>query len=197
MNAVDARAWDERYRDSELVWGGTANRFVVEHVADWPPGEAIDVGAGEGRNAVWLALNGWEVTAMDFSAVAMEKARELAFDAGVEIATVVGDALDYQPPSQVDLVLLCYLQMPDAQQVRLLREAATWLRPGGRILVIAHDKSNVERGHGGPPDEGVCYSVDNTVAALSELRIDLAEVAERPVGDAVALDTVVIATRVA
>lgn len=192
---MDAHGWDERYRDPELVWSRGPNQFVVECVADLPAGEAIDVGAGEGRNTVWLAERGWQVTALDFSAVGLEKAREMAFEADVEIATVVGDVLHYEPVEHVDLVLLAYLQLPDAQQHRVLRRAATWLKPGGRLLVIAHDKSNVEHGHGGPPDVGVCYSVENTVSALKDLTIERADVVERAVDDAVALDTLVLARR--
>lgn len=190
---MDEREWDDRYRESDLVWSLEPNQFVVEFVSDLPPGLALDVGAGEGRNAVWLAQRGWNVTAVDFSAVGMEKARRMAFEAEVELATVVADVLSYTQPEPVDLVLLAYLQLPAAEQGRVLRKSVDWLRPGGRVLVIAHDKSNVELGHGGPPDPQVCYSVDDTVAALAGLSIERAEVVERPVGDAVALDTLVMA----
>lgn len=193
MVPVDAQGWDDRYSDSELVWSGEPNQFVAQFLSERQPGSAIDLGAGEGRNAVWLAVQGWEVTAVDFSAVGLEKARRMAFDAGVELATVVSDVEHYSPTFPVDLVLLSYLQIPDTHQVRLLRRVRDWVKPGGVIFVVAHDKSNVEHGHGGPPDPAVCYTVEQTVAALGDMRIEYAEVAERAVADAVALDTVVLA----
>lgn len=195
MGAVDASSWDDRYRQADLVWNAEPNVFVAKYASQLPVGDAIDLGAGEGRNSVWLARNGWRVTAVDFSVVALEKAMAMAVDAGVSIATEPSDALHFHPADQVDLVVLCYLQLPDEQQQRVLRNAATWVRPGGSVLVVAHDKSNVEHGHGGPPDASVCYTVENTIDALAGLDIDIAEVAKRPVGDAVALDTVVLASR--
>ncbi len=95
--------------------------------------------------------------------------------------------------------MLSYLQLPADQQRIVLEHAATWLAPGGTLFVIAHDRSNVDRGHGGPPSADVCYSVDDTVAALEGLDVTTAEVAERHVetddGTKVALDTLVIAQR--
>ena len=189
---MDADGWDERYADSELVWSGEPNIFVAAHVSGRPPGEALDLGAGEGRNAVWLAAQGWDVTAVDFSAVGLAKARRMAFDAEVELATVVSDVEAYEPFTGVDLVLLSYLQIPDAHQRRLLRRARTWLNPGGIVLVVAHDKTNTV---GGPPDPAVCYSVEQTVAALEGLRIEVAQVAQRETPAGIALDTVVLGVR--
>ena len=190
---MDAQGWDARYSDAELVWSGEPNQFVAQFLSDLPPGSAIDLGAGEGRNAVWLAKQGWDVTAVDFSAVGLEKARRMAFEAQVQLATVVSDAETFEPTYPVDLVLLSYLQVPDVLQARVLRRVRNWVKPGGVVLVVAHDKSNVELGHGGPPDPGVCFTVEQTVAALEGMRIDYAEVAQRPVAGAIALDTVVLA----
>jgi SAM-dependent methyltransferase len=192
---VDAQGWDARYRDVDRVWSEQPNMFVEQHLADLAPGVAVDLGAGEGRNAVWLARRGWDVTAVDFSFVGLAKARAMAMVAEVSLGTVVSDAHDYQPPTPVDLVLLSYLQIPDVQQVALLHRARQWLQPGGVLFVVAHDKSNVDHGAGGPPDPGVCYTVEQTVSALAGLRIDVAEVAQRPVDGGTALDTVVKATR--
>lgn len=192
---VDAHGWDDRYRDAELVWSGEPNTFVARYLTDFPPGEAVDLGAGEGRNSVWLAKQGWNVTAVDFSAVGLEKARRMAFDAQVALATVVDDVETYHPPMDVDLVLLSYLQIPDDHQWRLLQRVKHWLGPGGVILVVAHDKANIESGHGGPQDPGVCYNVEQAVSALEGLRIDVAEVMVRDTAEGPALDTVVLAVR--
>jgi hypothetical protein len=115
------------------------------------------------------------------------------------VALVNADALTWQPEEPVDLVVIAYLQLPPDEQRTALEHAATWLRPGGRVLVVAHDRSNVTHGHGGPPDPDRCYDLDATVAALTGLEVELAEVAERPVetdeGPRTALDTLVIARR--
>ena len=196
---MDSAQWDDRYSTSELIWTGRANQFVEAHLADLEPGTAIDLGAGEGRNAVWLASRGWTVTAVDFSQVGLDKAQQLAAEHGVEVATVCADATAWTPDAPADLVVLSYLQLPSEQQRLLLEHAATWLTPGGTLLVIAHDRSNVEHGYGGPPSPDVCYTVDETVAALDALEITTAEVAERHVdtadGTKTALDTLVIAQR--
>jgi 2-polyprenyl-3-methyl-5-hydroxy-6-metoxy-1,4-benzoquinol methylase len=196
---MDSTQWDERYSTSALIWTGRANQFVEAHLADLEPGTAIDLGAGEGRNSVWLAGRGWTVTAVDFSRVGLDKAETLAAEHGVAITTVCADATTWAPDEPVDLVVLSYLQLPSDQQRVVLERAASWLAPGGTLFVIAHDRSNVEHGYGGPPSEDVCYTVDDTVAALGGLDVTLAEVAERhvdtPDGTRTALDTLVIARR--
>ncbi len=196
---MDSTQWDERYSTSELIWTGRANQFVEQHLADLAPGTAVDLGAGEGRNAVWLAQRGWTVTAVDFSPVGLDKARRLAAEHGVEITVECADATTWAPDGEVDLVVLSYLQLPAAQQRTVLERSASWLAPGGTLFVIAHDRSNVEHGYGGPPSTEVCYSVDDTVAVLDTLHVTTAEVAERsvdtPDGPRTALDTLVIARR--
>ena len=193
--------WDERYAGREYLWDVTPNRFVQRHLAELVPGHAIDLAAGEGRNAVWLASRGWQVTAVDFSSVGLAKAQRLAADHGVgeRVEIVNADALTYAPPAPVDLVVIAYLQIPAAQRQLVLEHAADWLRPDGTLFVIAHDRSNVEHGYGGPSDPDHCYDVAGTRAALHGLDITTAEVVEREVetddGPRTALDTLVIATR--
>jgi len=196
---MDRDGWNQRYETAEYIWHAEPNQFVAEHLGDLAPGDAIDLGAGEGRNAVWLAEQGWRVTAVDFSEVALTKARRLADDRGVAIETVAADVTKWEPPSPVDLVVLAYLQLPSDVQQSVLRRVAGWVRPSGTVFVIAHDRTNVADGHGGPPVEDVCYDVERTTAALAPLEIDRAEVVERrvdtPDGERVALDTLVIANR--
>lgn len=75
---MDGQSWDRRYADCELVWSADPNQFFAAELADLPAGRALELGTGEGRNAMWLANQGWEVTAVDFSAVAIDKARAIA-----------------------------------------------------------------------------------------------------------------------
>jgi SAM-dependent methyltransferase len=197
MNSRES--WNERYSVSDLVWTDTPNQFVEAHLADLEPGAAIDLGSGEGRNAAWLAGRGWNVTAVDFSPVGLEKARTLASHKGVTVDFVEADALTYQPTELVDLVLISYLQVDQGSQRTVLEHAGAWLVPGGTLFVIAHDRSNVEHGYGGPSSPDVCYTSEETVLALDGLEISTAEVVKRVVtkedGDRTALDTLVIARR--
>ncbi len=102
---MDPRDWDERYRTDELVWRADPNRFLVEEVEHMPPGRALDLACGEGRNALWLAAQGWEVTAVDFSAVGLAKGRRLATERGIRANFVEADVLTWDPPARAfDLV---------------------------------------------------------------------------------------------
>lgn len=201
MLGVDADGWDTRYREQPSVWGRPPNRFVVEHLGPLDPGTAVDLAAGEGRNAVWLAQQGWSVTAVDFSSVAVEKAEEMAAASGVDVTFVVGDARQWEPDQPVDLVVLAYLQLPDPDRMQVVQRSARWVRPGGTFFLVAHDRSNVEHGHGGPSAPEVCYDLGETVLELEDvgLEIAVAEVTEREVetddGVRTALDTLVVARR--
>jgi SAM-dependent methyltransferase len=197
---VDQHQWDELYASTELVWTAEANRFVVEELAGLTAGRALDLGSGEGRNAIWLAERGWQVTAVDFSAVGLAKAAELAAGRGVTgVRWVEADLREYQPGPGYDLVLLAYVHLPPDEFGALLRRAASALAPGGTLLVVGHDVDNIAHGHGGPQDPRVLHRVQDVVAALPGLTIQRAEQARRPVltgdGERAAIDTVVRAQR--
>lgn len=181
---MDAAGWDERYRIAGLVWGGPPNRWVVEELSDAPPGLAIDLACGEGRNALWLAAHGWQVVAVDFSAVAIGKAREL--DTNRLVEWVVGDATSYVAPQPADLALLCYLQLPAAERRQAVRAAAASLAPEGTLLVIAHDSRNLTDGTGGPQDPRVLYTAADVAGDLdgTGLVIERADEVLRPVAGA-------------
>lgn len=192
--------WDRRYAEPRLVWSAEPNRFLAEEAAGLPPGRALDLACGEGRNAVWLAGRGWEVTGVDFSPVAIEKARRMATGAGVTARFVRADLADHVPePTSADLVALVYLQVPEPLRTTVLTRAAGALRPGGTLLWIAHDLANLDGGYGGPRDPAVLSTPEGVAAALAGLDVVRAEVVRRPVatdaGEAVALDTLVRATR--
>ncbi len=198
---MDATDWDDRYRDTELVWSAGPNQFVAELVGELPPGRAIDFAAGEGRNAIWLAEQGWDATAVDFSEVAIGKAREIAERRGVAITTEVADLTTYQPsPSAYDLVVIAYLQIPAEQLDPILLRAAGAVAPGGTFLLVNHDLANLDGGYGGPQHASVLTTPEQVVAAIGDaVVIERAEVAERHVttadGERVALDTLVLARR--
>ncbi|WFE40009.1 class I SAM-dependent methyltransferase [Micromonospora sp. WMMD998] len=199
---MDSHAWNERYANaSGLVWSAEPNRFVVESVAGLSPGSALDMAAGEGRNAVWLAGQGWRVNAVDFSTVAVERGRELAAARGVAVDWRIADVTAYRPvPGSYDLVLISYLHLPAADFAGVLAAARSALRPGGTLVVVGHDLANLDGGTGGPQDPSVLLTPEAVVDGLAGLRIRRAETARRPVpttdgGTVDALDTVVVANR--
>ena len=161
---MDADAWDRRYSESDLVWSATPNQFVAEQLADLPPGRAVDLAAGEGRDAIWLAGRGWEVTAVDFSQVALDKGRRLAGDTAVDWQCA--DATTWQAPAAYDLALLAYLQLPADERRAAVRNAFGSLRAGGTLLLVAHDSTNLFEGTGGPQDPAVLMSADEVLADL-------------------------------
>lgn len=160
---MDASVWDERYAAADLVWSAEPNQFVAAELADLPPGDALDLACGEGRNALWLARRGWQVTAVDFSAVAIDRGRRLGADLPVNWR--VGDVLTLELP-QVDLVVLAYLQLPADERRRAVSRAFDALRPGGTMFLVAHDTTNLTEGTGGPPDPRVLYSADDILQDL-------------------------------
>jgi len=200
---MDAAAWDERYAATELVWSAEPNRFVAEVCAGLSPGRALDLAAGEGRNAIWLAERGWTVTATDFSRVGLDKGRRLAErltdQAAVadRIAWVVADATTTDWPADFDLVVVAYLQLVEAERREAARRGFAALQPGGRFVWVAHDSSNLTEGTGGPPDPAVLMTADDVLVDLTGEPFDLirAERVPRPVGDATAYDCLVVLER--
>lgn len=197
---MEATDWDRRYSATELVWTATPNRFVVAELSGLPAGRALDLAAGEGRNAVWLAEQGWQVTAVDFSTVALAKGRQLAQARGVTVDWVAADLRDYQPAhAAFDLVLVAYLQLRGADLAGVLHRAAGALAPGGTLLVVAHDVANLTDGIGGPQDPAVLCTPDSVAGELSGLAVARAERVRRPVqtdaGPRDAIDTLVRAVR--
>lgn len=200
METTEQAAWDQRYSGPDLVWGAGPNRFVAEELAALPPGRAIDLGTGEGRNAIWLAERGWQVTAVDFSAAGLARAARLAAERGVSVEWVQADVLDYQPAlGGYDLVLIAYLQLPSASLAGVFRAAAAAVAPGGTLLVIGHDRDNIARGYGGPQDPDRLYTPAMVTAELDGLAIRRAEQVLRsvqtPQGERTAIDTLVRAER--
>jgi SAM-dependent methyltransferase len=168
---VDATDWDFRYSRRDLVWGAEPNCWVAAECAAMPPGRALDLACGEGRNAIWLAGLGWRVTGVDFSAVALRRAADLAAQAEPcgEVTWVHADLLDYRPElAAFDLVVVAYLQLPPEQRRRVVGVAADGLASGGTLLVVAHDSANVAEGVGGPQDPDVLYTAADLVADLRD-----------------------------
>ena len=161
---MDKTSWNERYSGSDLVWPTSPNRWVVAQLEGHIPGDALDLGCGEGRNAMWLAEQGWALTAVDFAENALAKARQeaaavLAPADAERISWVQGDVLTYEmPTSAYDLVLSTYVHLPDYERREMLRNCVRALRPGGTLLVVGHDTTNLTEGVGGPQEAAILFT---------------------------------------
>ena len=183
---MNREEWNERYRAVPTLWNVDPGPFLGREVGAATPGVALDLGAGEGRNSIWLAQRGWRVTAVDFSDVGLARGRERAEQAGVDtpITWVCEDVAEFQPaPSAFDLVLSLFLHVPADQRRTVLRRAADALAPGGTILVVGYDHANATEGKEGVQDPALLFSPEDIVEELDGLQVERAE--QLRVGEAV------------
>jgi len=141
MPIFDEKFWDERYGQADRIWSGNPNPQLVAEASDLPAGRALDVGCGEGADAIWLAERGWQVTGVDISQVALDRAARHAEAAGVadRVTWLRADLTDgTSPGSGFDLVSAQYLHLPGEQRVPLFRGLAEAVGPGGTFLVVGH-----------------------------------------------------------
>ena len=199
MKATD---WDQRWRERTLHAHvrGEPSAAVVGALAGADPGKALDLACGPGRHAVWLAEQGWSVTAVDFSEEALRQARARAAESGVEVEWVCADIVDYEPRGVFDLVLVAFVHVPADSRRALLARAAGAVAPGGAFVLVGHDLANLGTGAPGPADPTRLYTPDDIVAELPDLTIETAERIRRSVeledgGTAEAVDALVCARR--
>ena len=185
--------WDDRYAARERVWSAAPNAEVERIVASWPTGSALDLGAGEGRHAVWLASRGWRVTAFDFSTVGIAKGEAVAQRLGLTVDWVVDDVTTWTPPREAayDLVLAAYLRLPSD----VFSRTASWLAPGGALVVVGHALRNLTDGVGGPSDPSLLHTPEQLRAAATGLDIERCEEVVRHTDEGDAIDAVLVARR--
>lgn len=155
--------WDRRF--TEHQWPTDPDPLLVELAGPLPPGRALDLASGPGRNSLWLASLGWEVTAVDASAVALEQAQRRAEQAGNSLSVVQADVTRWQPPAAAsELVVVANLHPPGETLAQVLEAAAAALVAGGHLFVVGHDLANL--GRHGPPDADRLLTVERLEAAL-------------------------------
>jgi SAM-dependent methyltransferase len=184
---MSAASWDERY--ARRGWLREPSTTVVEAVGALPPGRAVDLAAGPGRHARWLAGRGWQVTAVDFSAVGIAQGR--AADPAGAVDWVVADAAGWSPDGPVDLVLAAYVQLG----VDGLRRAAGWLAPGGRLVVVGHALRNLVDGVHGPRDPAHLQTEEVLRAGAEGLVVERLEEVLRPDEGGTGVELLLVARR--
>ncbi|MGN6608438.1 MAG: class I SAM-dependent methyltransferase, partial [Jatrophihabitans sp.] len=185
-----AADWDARY-SGELLWSGNPNGSLVVEVGGLAPGRALDVGAGEGGDAVWLAEQGWQVTASDISTNALARIDALAAQRGLSITCLQADANgdDPYPRAAFDLVTASYASIPRTPDGRAVRAVVDAVAPGGTLVVLSHDVAAMrDPSHGHRPFDPEAYvQVEHFAAALADdpgWTIEVHELRPRPAGAA-------------
>ncbi|MHA7178841.1 class I SAM-dependent methyltransferase [Arthrobacter sp. MDB2-24] len=165
--------WDDRYRQHARIWSGRPNRQLVTGVEDLPPGRALDVGCGEGADAVWLASRGWEVLGIDISEVALSRARAHAEDLDASVA----ERLEFRQvdllaspelPGGLDLVSAHFLHLPEPERSRVFGALAALVGAGGTLLIVAHDPSDLKTEIRRPPQPELFYTPQEIAALLDD-----------------------------
>jgi SAM-dependent methyltransferase len=194
---VEREDWELEYGRPDRAPAQRPGRLLVEATEGLAPGRALDLACGEGRNAAWLAERGWRVTAVDFSAEALRRARRLGADVDWRQADVREVRI---AEGAYDLVVLAYLHLPpDAMQAMLAR-AAGGVRPGGRLVVTGHHVDNQEHGCGGPSNPAVLHDPEWIGGALDGFQVERADRVAHPStpehgGTGTAIDSLVVARK--
>ncbi|TDD79862.1 class I SAM-dependent methyltransferase [Actinomadura rubrisoli] len=166
---MDAQFWDERYRGRDRLFSGAPNGVLVTEATGLPPGQALDVGCGEGADALWLARRGWQVTAVDISQTALRRAAAAAADVPDRVAWARADLTVTPPPaSAFDLVTVQYFPLPRRPGHAALRGLLDAVAPGGTLLVGSHDFADLPPGREHGFDPGDYYQPDDIAGLLDQ-----------------------------
>lgn len=173
---MDSSYWDDKYSTDEFVYTKLENRFVVEFCSELQGETAIDLAGGEGRNSVYLAKRGWQVENIDFSQVALDKYQNYAEEENVleKCSATCSSALDFVPKTTpVDLGVIAYLQINQADlKIAILRLASN-IKPGGYLFGVWHSRDNLTGGFGGPRDPEVLPDVSTITSALEGSNLEI------------------------
>jgi SAM-dependent methyltransferase len=185
MTMFDQPAWEERYGSADRVWSGRPNAQLIAEASDLTPGTALDVGCGEGADAIWLAARGWRVIAVDFATTALRRAAGHAETEGAEVAGRIewthADLRVWTPPvAGFDLVSAQYMHLPPAERRDLFSRLAAAVAPGGALLIVGHDISDIEAGAHRPDMPEMFFTVDEVVGSLDAEHWEVVTAEARP-----------------
>lgn len=182
MDQQGTNDWNARYSESDRLFSAKPNEALVELVQGITPGSALDLGAGEGRNSLWLAANGWDVTAVDISDVALARLEKFASEQNVEVHTVVGDMETFLSQGQrFDLVVMAYIQLTSVELKSIFAAASDAVSPGGHMFIVGHHIASL--GKGGPPQPERLYTDDTFSNLLPSMELIVNERQERSTND--------------
>jgi SAM-dependent methyltransferase len=181
----DEQSFEEMYRATDALWSGRPNTQLVAEASDLPPGAALDIGCGEGADAVWLAARGWRVTAVDFAATALQRAAAHAAAAGQGVAAriewVRADVTRWTPePGSFDLVSAQFMHLLTEERRALFARLADAVRPGGQLLLVGHDFSDIAAGAHRPPEPERFFTAQEVAAALDPATWEVLVAEARP-----------------
>ena len=174
----DRDYWEQRYAAAGLTWSGAPNAVLVTETSALTPGRALDIGSGEGGDAIWLASRGWTVTGVDISQNALDKAAARAASVGAEVSWEQHDLSEWMPPpASFDLVTSHFMHLPAALRRPLFGALAAAVAPGGTLLIVGHDLSGDHEHH-----SELMFSVDDVLADIDSagLQVEVAESRSRP-----------------
>ena len=166
--------WDERYAGDDLAYGEAPNDFLLSMADRFPSfGQALDIGAGEGRNALFVATRGFDVLAVDQSEVGMQKAQRLAQQRGLKLRTRAVDLQEFDAkPGSFDVITSIFVHLPATLRAAIHKRLAAWLKPGGIFLLEAYAPDQIERETGGPKDPSLLASLEVILGELGGLQIE-------------------------
>ncbi|HWG73562.1 MAG TPA: class I SAM-dependent methyltransferase [Acidimicrobiales bacterium] len=163
--------WDDRYRSSSALWSGQPNPHLVSEAVDLVAGVALDVGCGEGADAIWLAERGWQVTALDLSTVALERGEAQALERGADMASRItwlhADLGEWVPPAaRYDLVSVQFMHLPTEPRQALFRRLSAAVAPGGFLLIVGHHPSDLQTTAKRPRSADLLFTAGDVAAGL-------------------------------
>jgi SAM-dependent methyltransferase len=185
LSTFDEASWEERYSSSDAVWSGHPNPQLVAEASGLVPGAALDVGCGEGADAIWLAARGWKVTAVDFATAALRRGAAHAdagrADVSARIDWVHADLQEWAPPqARFDLVTAQYMHLPPEPRGALFARLAGSVAPGGTLLIVGHDVSDLETGAHRPDMPDLFFTAEEIADSLDGDRWEVVTAHTRP-----------------
>ena len=165
--------WNERYASEDFFYGTTPNDFLVSAATPLPRGRTLCLAEGEGRNSVWLAEQGFDVSSVDLSTVGVAKTLRLAASRGVTVHAQVGDLADFViEPNSFDLIVSIFAHTPKTLRRSIHQRVVSGLRPGGTFVLEAYSPDQIPLGTGGPSDPDMLVTADNLRTELAGLEFD-------------------------
>ncbi|HEY3466943.1 MAG TPA: class I SAM-dependent methyltransferase [Amycolatopsis sp.] len=168
-NMLKQEFWEAMYqRDEHRIWSGNVNTNLSSEVDGLTPGRALDLGCGEGGDAIWLAKRGWTVDGADISTVALARAAEAAAEAGVTVRWLHRDIVKWQPEERYDLISAQYMHLPPDLRRDVFTAAAAAIKPGGSLLVVGHSPKAMREFDGQKPPEELYFEPEEITGYLGD-----------------------------